>query len=65
MIGADNQPHRMRGDNADKADHAGGGDACADSHRDQKHDRGFQSLEANAEVESLGLAKRQCIEPAR
>ena len=65
MIGADHQPHRVRRDNADEADDACGGDACADSHRDQEHDRGLQSLKANAEVESLRFAKRQRVKPAR
>jgi hypothetical protein len=38
---------------------AGGGDARADGHRDQEHDRGLESLQADAEVKSFRLTKRE------
>jgi len=65
MIRADDEPQRMRRDDADEADHAGLGHACTDRDRDEKDDRGLEALQADAEMERFGFAESKRIESAQ
>ena len=58
------QPHQMRDDDADEADHAGHGHGGADAGSRRDDDQALGGFHVDAEVEGLRLAQQQAVERA-